>query len=100
MFFQVLADGNKAELLKKMNVIIRELKVFNAPVQKSFELQERLYIYSSITGTLYQENKNCSSLMSAFGNDSKVTSFISSNDSKCNKEKDLSKLVEYYNSYK
>lgn len=100
MFFQVLTDGNKAELLKKMNVIIREMKVFNAPVQKSFELQERLYIYSSITGTLYQENKNCSSLMSAFGNDSKVTSFISSNDSKCNKEKDLSKLVEYYNSYK
>jgi hypothetical protein len=99
MFFQALADGNKAELLKKMNVIIKELKVFNAPNQRSFELQERLYIYSSGTGTLYQESKNCSSLLSAFGNDSKVNSFISSNDIKCNKEKDLKKLVDYYNSY-
>jgi hypothetical protein len=99
MFFQVLTDGNKAELLKKMNVIIRELKVFNAPNQKSFELQERLFIYSSVTGTLYQENKNCSSLMNAFKNDSKITGFISSNDIKCNKEKDMTKLVAYYNSY-
>jgi hypothetical protein len=99
MFFQALTDGNKAELLKKMNVIIKEMKVFNAPNQKSFELQERLFIYSSGTGTLYQESKNCSSLMNAFGNDSKITSFISSNDIKCNKEKDLGKLVDYYNSY-
>lgn len=96
-FYQALTDGKKAGLLKKMNAIIKETKVFNAPVQKSFELQERFFIYAG--GTLYQESKNCSSLMSAFKNDSKVTKFISSNDIKCNKEKDLTKLVEYYNSY-
>ena len=97
IFYQALTDGKKAGLLKKMNVIIKETKVFNAPNKKEFELQERLYIFSK--GVLYQESKNCSSLMTAFGNDSKITSFVSANDIKCNKEKDLKKLVEYYNSY-
>ena len=97
IFYQALTDGKKAGLLKTVNVIIKETKVFNAPTQKNFEQQARFYIFSK--GILYEENKNCSSLMNAFGNDSKVTSFISSNDIKCNKEKDLKKLVDYYNSY-
>jgi hypothetical protein len=97
VFYQALTDGKKAGLLKKMNVIITESKVFNGPNQKKFDLQDKYYVYSK--GTLYEESKNCSSLMSAFGNDRKVSEFVSANDIKCNKEKDLLKLVDYYNSY-
>ena len=98
VFFQSLSDeGKKIRLLKKMNVIITETKVFNGPNQKKFEQKEWYYIFSN--GTLFHESKNCSSLMEAFGNDNKVKNFIAANDIKCNKEKDLKKLVDYYNSY-
>jgi hypothetical protein len=98
VFYQVLADGKKIGYLKPISIVKREYKVFNAPNQKKFELQEgKLSLFAH--GVMYEESKNCSSLMAAFGNDSKVNSFVSANDIKCNKEKDLKKLVDYYNSY-
>ena len=96
-FYQVIAGGNKASLLKKMNVIVKETKDFNKPEKNSFELQNVLCIYSK--DTIYVEKKNCLTMVPAFRNDNKIMSFISSNDIKCNKENDMSKLVNYYNSY-
>jgi hypothetical protein len=96
-FYQAITDGKKAGLLKKMKIVIREHKVYNAPPQKKFETDAIYYIYAN--KSLYEQAKNCSSLSDAFKNDAKVIKFISSNDVKCNKEKDLKKLVEYYNSY-
>jgi hypothetical protein len=96
-FYQVVSDGKKAALVKKLTTIIKETKVFNAPNLRSFELQDRFYVYSK--GTLYEANKNCSSVMLAFANDSKIAKYASTNDLKCNKEKDLKALVEQYNSY-
>ncbi len=96
-FYQVVSDGKKAALIKKLTTIIKETKVFNAPNQRTFELQDRFYIYSK--GTMYEANKNCSSVMLAFANDSKIAKYASTNDLKCNKEKDLIALVEQYNSY-
>ena len=95
--YQVIADGAKAALLKKMNVIVKVTKDFNKPEKNNFELQNVLYIYSK--DILYVEKKNCLSMMPAFKDDNKITAFISSNDIKCNKENDLAKLVNYYNSY-
>jgi len=96
-FYQVIADGANAGLLKKMNVIIKQTKDFNKPEKNSFELQNVLYIYSK--DVLYVEKKNCLSAIPAFKDDNKIMTFISSNDIKCNKENDLAKLVNYYNSY-
>ena len=96
-FFQVITGGSKANLLKKMNIIIRELKIHNSPTERKFELEERFYIL--INDKLFQENKNCTSLTEAFGKDSKISSFVSTNNIKCNKEKDLIRLVDFYNSY-
>jgi hypothetical protein len=96
-FYQVIADGAKAALLKKMNVIVKMTKDFNKPEKNSFELQKALYIYSK--DALYVEKKNCLSTVPAFKDDNKITAFISSNDIKCNKESDMAKLVNYYNSY-
>jgi hypothetical protein len=98
VFYQVIADGKKIGCLKAMSIIKREYKVFNGPNQKKFELSDgKPCLFAQ--GVLYEGSKSCSSLMTAFKNDSKVASFISSNDIKCNKEKDLKKLVDYYNSY-
>ena len=96
-YYQVLTDGKKAGLLKKVNVIIKDTKNIYGIVTKSFELQNRFYIYSS--GKLYKDGKDCSSLMAAFGNDDKIKTFISTQPLKCNRESDLLKLVEMYNSY-
>jgi len=96
-FYQVIVEGVKARLLKKMNVIIKETKDFNKPEKNSFELQNVLCINSK--DILYVEKKNCLSMAPPFKDDNKITAFISSNDIKCNKEKDLVKLINYYNSY-
>lgn len=96
-YYQVLTDGKKAGLLKKVNVIIKDTKSIYGIVTKSFEMQNRFYIYSS--GKLYKDGKDCSSLMAAFGNDDKIKSFMSTNSLKCNKENDLLKLIDHYNSY-
>ena len=97
-FYQVVTDGKKAGLLKKMKVIIKESRpVMHGPERKNFELLNILCIYSK--DTLYEEKKSCLSMVAPFKNDSKIMTFISSNDLKCNKERDLAKLVDYYNSY-
>ena len=96
-YYQVLTDGKKAGLLKKANVVIKDTKNIYGIVTKSFELQNRFYIYSS--GKLYKDGKDCSSLMAAFGNDDKIKTYISTHALKCNRENDLLKLVELYNSY-
>lgn len=98
VYYQILGDGKKLGYLKEMSVVRKEYKVLHAAIQKKFELQEgRFFLYAQ--GILYEASKNCSTLLPAFGNDSKVTSYISANGIKCSKEKDLKKLVEYYNSY-
>lgn len=96
-FFQAVTDGKKAGLLKTMKVVIREHKVFNAPPQKKFESDIVYYIYAD--KKMFEQNKNCADAVAAFKNDSKMIKFISDNDIKCNKEKDLKKMVDYYNSY-
>jgi len=96
-YYQVLTDGKKAGLLKKVKVVIKDTKDIYGMITKSFEMQDRFYIYSS--GKLYKDGKDCSSLMAAFGNEDKIKTFMSANSLKCNKENDLLKLVDHYNSY-
>ncbi len=97
-YYQVLGDGKKIGYLKELVIIQKEYKVLHAATQKKFEFYDgKLFLYSQ--GILYDVNKDCASFMPAFGNDSKVSSYMSSNGLKCHKEKDLKKLVDYYNSY-
>jgi hypothetical protein len=96
-FFQLLTDGKKAGLLKKMKIFVKETRGVGGVEKKNFELQNVLCIYSN--DILYVEKKNCTSMVDAFKDDPKIMAFISANDIKCNKEKDLEKLIDYYNSY-
>jgi hypothetical protein len=95
-FFQVVTEGSKAKLVKKLIVNKWEIKALNSETQKKFELEERLFLF--VNGVLFKTNKNCSSLMDAFNNNQDVVKFISTNNIKCNKEEDLKKLVNYFNS--
>jgi hypothetical protein len=95
-FFQVVTDGSKIKLVKKLTVNKWEIKALNAETQKKFELEEKLFLFAN--GELFKTNKNCSSLAQAFGNNQDVLKFTSTNDLKCNKEEDLKKLVNYFNS--
>lgn len=97
-YYRVLGDGKKIGYLKELVIIQKEYKVLHAATQKKFEFYDgKLFLYAQ--GILYDVSKDCASFMSAFGNDSKVANYMSSNGLKCHKEKDLMKLVEYYNSY-
>lgn len=97
-FYQVVADGKKVGLIKELKIFKKETKIFNAPTKKSFELGEGdLILYSK--GSSYIGTKSCDGVIQAFAYDKKLASYLESNDIKCNKEKDLKKLVEYYNSY-
>jgi hypothetical protein len=96
-FYQVVADGKKAGLIKKMKVIIKETRDINGIERRNFELQNVLCIYSK--DTLYEEKKNCIAMVDPFRNDEKLAAFIAANDIKCNKEKEMAKLVDFYNSY-
>lgn len=96
-FFQVLADGKKMQLLKKMVIIKWETKVLGGEDKKTFQLDRELFF--SANGSLFKQNKKCASLSEIFGtNTEEVLRFINTNDIKCNREDDMRKLVDYFNS--
>lgn len=96
-FFQVLADGKKMQLLKKMVIIMWETKVLGGEDKKTFQPDQELFF--SANGSLYKQNKKCSALTEIFGtNTEEILRFINTNDIKCNREDDMRKLVDYFNS--
>jgi len=95
-FFQIVVDGAKAKLVKKLIMNKWEIKALNAETQKKFELEERLLLL--INGSLFKINKNCPALTEAFGNNQEILKFASTNNLKCNREEDLIKIVQYFNS--
>lgn len=97
-FVQLLVDGDKVKLVKKLTVTLWEIKALNAETQKKFETEEKLYLFAN--GTLYKTGKSCSSVLEAFGGNAEIQKFMSSNNIHCNKEEELKKAVDYFNSLK
>jgi hypothetical protein len=95
-FVQIIADGDKIKLVKKLTVTLWEIKALNAETQKKFEQEEKLCLFAN--NILYKTGKSCSSVFDAFGNNSDVQKFISANNIHCNKEEELKKAVDYFNS--
>ena len=93
-FFQILSNGNKIKLLKKISIRKWESKSFGVQ-RKWFEAEEKLFLFAN--GNLSMSNKNCSILTELFGDNKKILQFISSNNLRCNREEDMKKLVEYFN---
>jgi hypothetical protein len=93
-FFEVLTDGGKLKLLKKYTAFIWETKPLGSEVLRNFEMQGDLFL--SRDKILYKASKSCSSIRDAFGNDERVSSYISANNIRCNKEEDMMKLVVFF----
>jgi len=94
-FFQLISDGKKIKLVKKLIVDLWESKSVGTEVQRHFGLDERLLLL--FNDELYKTNKSCSAI-DIFKDYPDVQKFISTNNIKCNKEDDLKKLVNYFNS--
>ncbi|TMI61804.1 MAG: hypothetical protein E6H07_18065 [Bacteroidetes bacterium] len=95
-FFQMMADGKKVMLLKKVKVIVWETKAMFEEAKKEFQKENEFYFY--VKYELIRQNKSCSQLTDAFKNEAGLLDFISTNDLKCNKEDDMKRIVDFINS--
>jgi hypothetical protein len=97
VFYEVITDGLKMQLLRKTTVLLWETKVLGEEDKKTFQLDEEIYL--SANGELYKQNKKCSMLTDVFGpHKSKMLDYISAKNIQCNKVEDMKQLVNYFNS--
>ena len=97
-FFEVVENGGKFNMLKKYSVAIQETKPLGSEPLRKFEPLEELFFSSG--RILYKSNKSCLFVRDAFENNEKIFDYISANDIRCNKEKDMRKLVRFVASLK
>ncbi|MEO7922377.1 MAG: hypothetical protein ABIR30_01770 [Chitinophagaceae bacterium] len=96
-FFQVLEDGKKMQLVKKLWVTKWETKALGEENKKSFQLEQEVYFAGN--GELVKQNKKCSTLSEAFEKkQQEILNFAATNNIRCNKEEDMRKMVVYFNS--
>jgi hypothetical protein len=95
-FFQIMLDGKKIMLLKKVKVNVWETKAMFEEAKKEFQKEDEFYFY--VKYELIRQNKSCGQLEETFRNDAAILDFISANDLKCNKEADMRKVTEFINS--
>jgi hypothetical protein len=97
-FYQVLEDGGKLKLLKKLWVFVWEVQPPGLEKQRKFEIQGDLFLSSGTI--LYKSSKSCSATRDAFGQNEKLLDYISQNNLHCNKEEDMRQIVKFYASLK
>jgi hypothetical protein len=96
-FFQVLADGKRIQLLKKIMIVKWETRALGEENRKSFQQEEELYY--SANRDLFKGNKRCTYLAEVFETkQEKILDFISVNNIKCNKADDMKRLADFINS--
>lgn len=98
-FFQVVTDGSKMQVLKKLKMNVTESTMIGEGRKRNFQYADEMFF--AISGVLYKSDKKCSSLQSGdvFGPDKdKMQKYISDNGIRCNQADDMKKLVAYYNS--
>lgn len=96
-FYKVIADG-KTSLLKKETKVVRNETSYNsATITKKLFSNEVYYIYKD--GKFTRVKKDQKSLLVALkGQEGKLKEFIKSNKLSLKEDKDLAKLISYYNS--
>jgi hypothetical protein len=97
-FYEILEDGGKLKLLKRLRVFKWETQPVNSEKITRIEIQGDLYISSG--NTLYNATKSCTAIRDAFEQNDKIPDYISQNNLHCNKEEDLRKMVKFYASLK
>ena len=97
-FYRLLQDGPKMQLLKKVMLNIWEVRALGDQNKRNFQYEEQLCI--AVEGTVYFESKRCGAMISGLAEKyhEKVQQFVTVNNTRCNKEEDMKKLVDYCNS--
>ena len=99
-FFQVIADGPKAQLLKKVMVKVWETRSLGDQQKKNFQYEDELYIATD--NTVFEAGKKCGAFINAMAEKfhEPVQQFVTTNNIRCNKDDEMKKLVDYCNSLK
>ena len=97
-FYRLLQDGPKMQLLKKVMLNIWEVRALGEQNKRNFQYEDQLCI--AVEGTVYFENKRCGDMISGLAEKyhERVQKFVTVNNTRCNKEEDMKKLVDYCNS--
>jgi hypothetical protein len=96
-FFQIIADGPKAQLLKKVMVKVWETRSLGDQQKKNFQYEDELYLATD--NTVFVAGKKCGAFVNALVEKyhEPVNQFVTTNNLRCNKEDEMKKLVEYCN---
>lgn len=92
-FFQLMEDGGKLKLLKRLRLFVWETQPVNSEKIKHLEVQGDLYLSSGTT--LYNTTKSCTGIRDAFVYNEKLLNYVIDNNFRCNKEEDLRKIVKF-----
>src|SRR5471030_3173506 len=95
-FFEILGDGS-AQLIKKDDKELTDVKAYNQPVTKRLDDDSKYYLI--ISGKVIPFKKNKKFILSNLpGKQTAVEAFIKTNNINVKKDDDLVKLFSYYNS--
>jgi hypothetical protein len=95
-YFQILADGPKAQLLQKIKVEKWSTKAAFEESKVIFQHEKELFFATK--KSLVKQNKDCTDLKDLTADDKDVLQFIRDNALKCNKEADMKRVVYFINS--
>jgi hypothetical protein len=95
-FYLVLADG-RAKLLKLISKKIVEEKPFNSSVaERKFVENEGLYLFYG--GVMIRVKKNKDFFVTTFGEQKdQIEKFVTENKLKCKTEKEMIRVIDYFN---
>lgn len=96
-FFQVLEDGKRIQLVKKIKATVWLAKAVGEEDKKTFQVVPELFF--SINNEVFRQSKTCHVVAEVVEKyEAEVRQFVSANEIKCNREGDMRRLVVYYNS--
>ena len=95
-YFQVMEDGAKAQLLRRIKT---EKWVTKAVFEESKTIfQQEAELFFAMHDNLIKQNKDCVALNDLTKGNEHVLQFIKANMLKCNKETDMKRIVHFINS--
>ncbi|HYC39114.1 MAG TPA: hypothetical protein VEB63_01400 [Chitinophagaceae bacterium] len=90
-FFEVVADGGKLKLLRRLRMFIWEYQPLGLEMQRRFEIQHDLYLCRN--EYLFKPGRSCVAIAGAFGGSAKALEYISTKNLRCDREEVLRDLV-------
>lgn len=95
IYFQVMTDGPKAQLLQKIKIEKWVTKAVFEESKTIFQPEKELFFATH--NNLIKQNKDCAYLKELTAGNKVMLQFIKDNMLKCNKEADMKRIVQFIN---